>query len=290
MILAAFAVACALPALAQAPADRRQDEIRSFAQAHGVPSDGMADSGRGAARGGDPVLTQKAYALAYDAVRRRLVPKKQREVYESFVLPGLRAGCVAVVPVKDGSIAGAAATYDDVSDVIKIPDFEMSDVKQASRILHELVHVGQDAARLGQFRLAAEGEAYAAENEYVLRVKGVLQEQGDGAVAIHAGDITSMEATERLLIYIHAVENVENRRSDLNDFSDASTHGPDGAPIKGSSSPDTLAYLKNQVQTTQGLSDSLWSMATQFGAIAGGAVKDTGEFLQRDGLTHCAAK
>lgn len=289
-MLLTLAAALAVSALAQTPPDARAEEVRQFALSRGVPSDELDAAGRGASRGGDPVLTRKAYALAYDAVQRRLVPKKAREYYVNYVLPGLRAGCVAVIPVKDGSIAGAAATYDDVKDEIKIPDFEMSDAKAASRILHELVHVGQDAARLGQYRPVSEGEAYSAENEYVLRVKGALTEEGDGSVSIRAGDITSMEAGDKLLIYGHALENFRRGRSDLNDFTDASSHAPDSIPIKGSTSPDTEAYLKGMIESTQGINDSLWAVATQFGGMSGGAVKNTGEFLQRDGLTRCASK
>lgn len=265
-----LAAASSLPAAASAPADELAQTERNSA-----------------ARSASPSLALKAYSLAYEAVQRRLVPRAVRESYVLHVLPALRRGCVAFVVTPESGLKGAAATYDDVLDQIRVPDIDASDPRQAAVLLHELVHVGQDAARLGQYRVNSEGEAYAAEVEYRLRKRGALSEDAGGRVAIRAGDISALDASEQLVIYGHAASNIEGRAAELNDFRDSSSSQPDAVPFKGNASSELLAYFRQKAESARGEHEGVWGISTMFTALKGSSVRDTGEFLQRDGLTRC---
>jgi hypothetical protein len=231
---------------------------------------------------GDPDLTQKVDGLASDAVDKKLLPQKTRAAFQQYALPALRNGCVLIVKVSKEDIPGSEAVYDSSLDLIKARDFDASDVKAAAVILHELVHVSQDAAQLGQYRKDSELDAYTAEAEYEMRTKGILRERDDGAVEIQAGNVSTLDQLWQMIIYQYAVENVAAHRAGLNAFSDGS-----GTHFEGQESADVLTYFTDAAKTARVSAQGIWASSTDISAAMGGSVHDTNEFLQKDGLHRC---
>lgn len=254
------------------------------ARAGSVPSVGegreVAPTGKTAS--GDPAEAGKAYAIAEEAVRERQVPKWARELLEKHVLPALKQGCLAVIKVDEKDIPGSAAVYDSDLDAIKSPAIDLKDPASRAKTLHELVHAGQDGAKKNQMREDSEADAYAVQVEYLMRAREIFIETEAGLVAIKAADVASMGAVDRLLVYRYAAANVKAGRADLNDFSDAS-----GMRFKGDRSPDVRQYFDNMAETTADSAKNEWAMATNIGAMVGSGVRNTKEFLEKDGLTRC---
>lgn len=256
------------------------------AKAGEVPSVGegreVSSAGRASAAVGDPAEAEKAYAIAEEAVRERQVPAWARELLAKHVLPALKKGCLAVVKVDEKDIPGSAAVYDSALDAIKTPAIDVRDPASRAKTLHELVHAGQDGAKKGQLREDSEADAYAVQVEYLLRAREVFSEAEGGLVAIKAADASAMGAVDRLLLYRYAAANVKAGRADLNDFSDSS-----GMKFKGDATPDVRQYFENTAETMADSAKNEWAMATNIGAMAGSGVRNTKEFLEKDGLTRC---
>jgi hypothetical protein len=233
----------------------------------------------------DQALTEKVVALASEAIDSKRVPKWARKILTELSLPALRGGCVGVIKVRKEDIPGAAAIYDNTADVIKTPDFDPGDVKAVATILHELTHVGQDAAKLTQERKDSEFQASIVEAEYEMRSKNILRESDDGAVAIEAENITKMDPIWKDLIYGYAIQNVRDGKSELNGFADDSK-----VAFKGEVSSDVMEYYRQNQQTAHSDAVERWGTNTRWGAMMGGSVKDPNERLVRDGLTRCKGR
>ncbi|TBR23730.1 hypothetical protein EPO15_05370 [bacterium] len=267
----------ALPASAQTALGR--------AKAGDVPSvgEGREVSASGAkAVAGDPAEAAKALAIAEEAVKEREVPAWTRKLLESQVIPALKQGCLFIVKVDEKDIPGSAAVYDSDLDAIKTPAIDLRSPDSRAKTLHELVHAGQDGARKNQMREDSEAEAYEVQVEYLMRGRGVLAEAEGGLVGIKSADVAAMGAVDRVLVYRYAAANVKAGRADLNDFSDAS-----GMRFKGDKSSDVRQYFEDMAETTAGSAKNEWAMATNIGAMVGSGVRNTKEFLEKDGLTRC---
>lgn len=273
-----LAVVLAVPAAAQS--------VLSRAKAGDVPSvgEGREVSSRGAASASaaDPAEAAKAQAIAEEAVKEKGVPLWTRKLLEQQVIPALKQGCLFVIKVDEREIPGSAAVYDSDLDAIKTPAINLKDPESRAKTLHELVHAGQDGARKNQLREDSEAEAYEVQVEYLMRGRGILSEAEGGLVAIKAADVAAMGAVDRVLVYRYAAANVKAGRADLNDFSDAS-----GMRFKGDKSADVRQYFENMAETTAGSAKNEWAMATNIGAMVGSGVRNTKEFLEKDGLTRC---
>lgn len=231
----------------------------------------------------DPELAGQAVAVVKEALERRLLSASMRARFSEHVLPALESGCVLVLRVEPSQIPGSAAVYDDEQDAIKMPLVDMKDARSKGILLHELVHVGQDAAKLGQMREDAEHEAYEAEKEYELRSDGTLAEGDDGVVAIRAGDLGSVKSSMgRLLVYRYALKNIQAGKAELNGFEES------GVDFKGDDSKDAVEYLTDNSKTAEELARGEWATATRISFLAGGGVSDTKQFLQRNGLRRCS--
>lgn len=273
-----LAVVLAVPAAAQSALGRaKAGEVPGVGEGREVSSVGKAS---GAA--GDPAEAEKAYAIAEEAVRERQVPGWARELLAKHVLPALKKGCLAVIKVDEKDIPGSAAVYDSALDAIKTPAIDVRDPASRAKTLHELVHAGQDGAKKGQLREDSEADAYAVQVEYLLRAREVFSEAEGGLVAIKAADASAMGAVDRLLLYRYAAANVKAGRADLNDFSDSS-----GMKFKGDATPDVRQYFENTAETMSDSAKNEWAMATNIGAMVGSGVRNTKEFLEKDGLTRC---
>lgn len=230
----------------------------------------------------DPDLTERAYSIAEEAIREKQVPRKAREDLARYVLPALRARCVAIINVSERDIPGSAAVYDDELDAVKTPGIDLKDPDSRARTLHELIHVAQDGAKRGQMREDSEQDAYAVQVEYLMRGKGLLHEEADGSVAIKANEIGSLGQLEKFLVYGYAAANIKKGRAELNDFSDSS-----GLKFKGDASHDVRQYFVGMAETMESSAKNEWAMATNFSAMSGSGVRNTKEFLAKDGLKRC---
>lgn len=247
--------------------------------------EGREVAASGAARGasaGDPAEAGKAYAIAEEAVREKQVPAWARELLVKHVLPALKEGCLAIIKVDEKDIPGSAAVYDSDLDAVKTPAIDVRDGASRAKTLHELVHAGQDGAKKGQMREDSEADAYAVQVEYLLRAADVMKEAEGGLVGIKAPDVSGFGAVDRLLVYRYAAANVKAGRADLNDFSDSS-----GMRFKGDATPDVRQYFEGMAATMEGSAKNEWAMATNLGAMAGSGIRNTKEFLEKDGLTRC---